>query len=400
MRLIDRLTFRAVDASAFLTADDDDLFLTHTGKVVTKEQALRLIAVYACVGIISDAIAAMPIDVVEGRGQDRRRVDPPLWLDAEMWPNPEQSLYQFIFRLLASVLLGGTGFGLVSAVDQLGFPIEVWNLASPVRSTRDRGFLEYEWPDGSRLSPYTPRNPTGRLIVVKGFDIGGDFGLDPIMNVAKQAIGLGLAAEEYGSRFFGQGQQPSGVIESQSSTVSEDDAKLMAETWREAHSGLKKAHLPAVLVNARWRQTSISNDAAQFIDTRRFQINELARLYRVPPHLISDVDRATSWGTGIEEQNVAFVRWTLQPWLTRLEQILSVLLPRGQNVKFNVASLERGSLKSRYEAYAISRQWGFLSVNEIRSLEDLAPIGDEGNAFLQPLNLTPAGSAQASGEGV
>lgn len=393
MNLWQRMT-RAVDASAFLTEDHDDGMMTHTGKVVSKEQALRLIAVYACTGIIADAIAAMPIDVVRKGDESRVPIAPPPWLDDEFWPNPETNLYYFVFRLVVSVLLGGTSFGFVSAYDRLGFPAEVWNLSPPARSERSGSSLSYVWPDGTRLEPLTPRNPGGRLIVIKGYDAGGDFGLDPIMHVAKQAIGLGLATEEFGGRFFGQGQQPSGVIEA-TGAVDETKAKVMVDTWQRTHSGLRKAHLPAILVNARWRQTSVANDAAQFIETRRFQINELARLYRVPPHLISDVERSTSWGTGIEEQNIAFVKFTLMPWLSRLEHAFSALLPRGQVVKFNTASLERADIQSRYSAYAIGRQWGFLSANDVRALEDLAPV-PEGNIYLSPLNMVSAAAPAAS----
>ena len=396
MRLLDRIVTRAVDASAFLTEDDDLGPISFAGKIVSKEQALRVIAVYACTGIIADSIASLPIDVVEKDDEQRTRIDPPLWLDDEFWPNPETDLYSFVFRFVVSVLLGGTSFGLITARDRFGFATEVWNLAAPNRSQRTNRRLEYVWPDGTTLSPHTPRDPDGELIVIKGYDRGGDFGLDPIMDVAKQAVGLGLATEEYGGRFFGQGQQPSGVIETRG-TTDETKLKLMADSWKRSHSGLKKAHMPAVLANARWRQTSLANDSAQFIDTRRFQINEIARLFRVPPHLISDVDRSTSWGTGIEEQNLQFVERTLLPWLTRLEQRFSALLPRGQVVKFNTAAIERGSLKSRYDAYAIGRQWGFLSTNDVRALEDLAPI-PEGDLYLSPLNMVSADSTQAQGE--
>ena len=398
MRLIDRAAnlFRAIDASAFLT-EEDSLFgaATYAGKAVTKEQALRLIAVFACTGIIADAIAEMPIDVIEKRADNARiPVEPPMWLNREMWPNPEIDLFGFTFRFVSSVLLGGTSFGLITARDTLGFATEVWNMASPARSIRTNGRVAYVWPDGTVLEPHTPRNPDGELIVIKGYDGGGDFGLNPIMDVAKQAVGLGLATEEFGGRFFGQGQQPSGVIEA-TGNMDAERLKLMSQTWDRAHSGLVNSHKPAVLANARWRQTSLANDSAQFIETRRFQINEIARLYRVPPHLISDVDRSSSWGTGIEEQNIGFVKFTLQPWLTRLEQRWSVLLPPGQQVKFNTAALERGSLTTRYTTYSQGRVGGWLSVNDVRRLEDMEPI-PEGDLYLSPLSMVDAGSESAA----
>ena len=139
---------------------------------------------------------------------------------------------------------------------------------------------------------------------------------------------------------------------------------------------------------AKWHQLSIAPDEAQFIETRRFQLNEIARLYRVPPHLIADVDRSTSWGTGIEEQSIGFVVYTLRPWIVRLERALSELIPGNGYVRFNVEGLLRGDTKSRYEAYAVARQWGWLSVNDIRDLEDLDPVTG-GDTYLSPLNMNP-----------
>ena len=161
--------------------------------------------------------------------------------------------------------------------------------------------------------------------------------------------------------------------------------------WMKAHHG--RSRVPAVLDNGlKWNQITVNPEESQFIETRRLQGAQIAGLYRVPPHMVSDTDRGTSWGTGIEEQGIGFVVYTLGPWISRFESAISSLLPRGQYVKFNMNQLLRGRQKDRFASYAIGRQWGWLSVNDIRQLEDLPPV-EGGDTYLQPLNMIDAAQA-------
>ncbi len=397
MNLLGLMRRRAVDASAFLTDDGDLPGRGAAGISVTNESALRTIAVYACANIIADALMGMPIRrVVRSADGSRENLDPPMWLSGDWAPNPETDRGTYVHRWCNSLLLYGTAYSLITAFGRDGFPSEVWNLSpNEVRPDRSRGRLEYIWAD-QRHKPHTAMAPDGTIMVTKGFDFGGDVGVDPIRKVAFEAIGLAAAAERYGAAFFGQGQTPSGVIE-MDSNPSPDVLKGIKSNWIRHHGGVSKSHLPGVLTaGAKWRPVSIPPDSAQFIETRRFQIDEIARLYRVPPHLISDVDRSTSWGTGIEEQNIGFVKFTLLPWILRFEAMTSRTVPAGQRIKLITAGLERGNLKSRYDAYAVGRSWGWLSQDDVRALEDLNPIGPEkgGDVYHIPLNMAASNAPQ------
>jgi HK97 family phage portal protein len=166
-------------------------------------------------------------------------------------------------------------------------------------------------------------------------------------------------------------------------------------SWKAKHSGAAQAHDVAVLgAGVTFQPVSFPPEDVQFVESRKFQIDEIARIYGIPPHMLFQTDRSTSWGTGIEQQGLGFVVYTLRPWLTRFEQRISRLLPNPQYVKFAVEGLLRGDTKGRYESYAIARNWGWMSVNEIRGHEDLPPI-EGGDQYLSPLNMAPIGADPA-----
>lgn len=403
-KLIER---RAIDASVF----DRGVLLSekvHAGVPVDQQKALRFVAVYSAVGIIADAIASMPTHAFRKRDGSREMVPTqPQWLDRTNWmPNPETDAFTFNHRIINSLCLDGNAFVLITARDRLGFPQEVWNLnPQEIRTERRRrageriGELRYIWQESEILSRYSRFNPGGEVLHIKAFDAGGDRGLSPI-DVGRQAIGLGLVTEKFGSRFFGKGQHLSGVIEAPSGMPDEAKQRLV-EWWKEMKGGSDNAFEPGVLTGgATWKPIAIAPENAQFLQTRKFQVNEIARLYRVPPHLIADVERSTSWGSGIEEQNIAFLTYTLLPWLMRVESGFNQMLPRGQFVKFNTAGLLRGDVLDRFRAYAIARQNGWLSANEIRELEDMNRI-DGLDDYWQPTAVVDQTVAadQARGNG-
>jgi HK97 family phage portal protein len=217
---------------------------------------------------------------------------------------------------------------------------------------------------------------------------GNDYGLSPVQ-VFAQSIGLALAAEQYGSKWFRDGASPSSVLETDAS-LDDDQVKRVQRNWITSHGGKR---LPAVLSGGfKWKPITITPEESQFLETRGFQVAEIARMFGVPPHMVGDVERSTSWGTGIEQQNIAFVTHTLLPWLTRIEQAFNRITPNGQFVKFNVNALLRGDLKSRYEAYQLALDSGFANPDEVRALEEMPPIpGGLGQKFRQPLNMAPLG---------
>lgn len=210
-------------------------------------------------------------------------------------------------------------------------------------------------------------------------------GISPI-GAARQMLGLAVAAEEYGARLFGNGSLMSGIITTDAG-LGQDQADALKARWRAKIAGLAQAHEIAVLDNgAKWQQVSIPPEDSQFIQTREFAVTEVARLYGIPPHMLGQVEKSTSWGTGIAEQGIGFNIYTLRPWLSRIEQALSnELLPRGVNCRFDVRELLRGDIKARYEAYQTGIQAGFLTINEARALEGLPPQAG-GDELMFPMN--------------
>ncbi len=363
---------------------------TAAGVSVSEDSAMRLVPVLACIRLIAEIIASLPIDVIVRDGNKRRTVDPPPWL---VEPNPDLSQLELIEELLSSLLSNGNSVSqVVRGARQM--PVEVYPVdrrtCSAARDSNGKLFYTFQ---GSSKPNYT--GPDGSVLHIKGFRRPGQiWGLSPIQ-VHRQAIGLGLAAEQFGAEFFGQGAHLSGVIENPNEmTVAQ--AQVLLATWKSKHGGLSNAHQPGVLTNgSKWTPISIPPEDAQFLQTRNYQLGDIARIYRVPPHLVGDMEKSTSWGTGIEEQNLQFAVFTLRTWIVRLERSLTTLLPPGQQLRFNLDALLRGKTKDRYEAYAIGRQWGWESVNTINEKEDKDPIGPEGDEFLTPLNMIAAGD-QAS----
>jgi HK97 family phage portal protein len=203
---------------------------------------------------------------------------------------------------------------------------------------------------------------------------------------ARQALGLAVAAEEYGARLFGSGSLMAGVLQTDQ-RLDEDHAKALKARWRQKMAGLAHAHEIAVLDSgAKFQPVSFPPEDSQFIESRKFQVVEIARLYGIPPHMLGDVERSTSWGTGIAEQGIGFNVYTLRPWLARIEQTLSnELLPRGVNCRFDVSELLRGDAKSELEAHQVAVLSGQETPNEARAARGMPPLpgGDE---LLFPLN--------------
>lgn len=353
---------------------------------------MRTSAVFACVDLIGSAIATLPVGAFHHEERRGRRVgipdDPPALLRE---PYPEIDLVDWVTQLAVSLLLRGNAYGYITTVSDDAWPVTILPLHPDTVQPRQipgRRAMEYH----VRGLPGTERPwPHGRIWHIRGLTLPGEpLGVSPI-ECARQAIGLALAAEEFGAEFFGDRAYPGGVLE-----VPDDfndtpaDRARAQRILREFERTHSRARRVALLTNgAKWNQVSISPNEAQFLETRRYQLGDIARIFRVPPHMIGDVEKSTSWGTGIEQQGIGFVTYTLRPWIVRLEQALTRLLPGDQFAKCNVSGLLRGDLKSRYEAYAIGRAWGWLTVNDILDLEDEMPVGD-GDARLQPLNMRDA----------
>ena len=384
---------------------------TSAGRTVTERSAMQMTAVYSCVRILAEAIAGLPLHVYrykDGGGKEKA-VDHGLYRLLHDEPNPEMTSFVFRETLMTHLLLWGNAFAQVVR-NGLGEVIGLYPL-QPNRMSVGRDldskalYYEYQtsWdePTGEyktiRLTPNDVRHVPGL-----GFD--GLVGYSPIA-MAKNAIGLAQATEDYGASFFANGAAPGGVLE-HPGTIK--DPSRVRESWQQTFGGARNGNKVAVLEEGmKYTPISVSPEQAQFLETRKFQVGEIARIFRIPPHMIGDLEKSSF--SNIEQQSLEFVKYTLDPWVIRWEQAISrtLLTPREKTelfVKFNVEGLLRGDYQSRMEGYAVARQNGWMSANDIRELENLDRIeaADGGDLYLVNGNMLPlpmagayAGSQQA-----
>jgi HK97 family phage portal protein len=382
---------RAIDKMALWGQGATTSSEVHAGVEVSQDSALRMVTVNRCVRLLSETIAALPPDAFRHKGEERVKVPrPPAWLE---FPNPETTWFELVERIVGCLNLDGNAFILITARDSQGVPAELWTLhPRDVVVRRQGGTVEFVWGGDVRLSRFGALTPGGEVLHIKAFNTGGLRGLSPI-DQARQAIGLGLVTEKFGAKFFGKGQALSGVIELPPTDPARTQTYVeeMAKSWTDHHAGSEKAFTPGVLTGgARWRPISISPEDAQFLETRQFQVEEIARMFGVPPHMIGHTTPSTTWGTGIEQMSIGFVRFSLLSWIVRLETGLSQLLPRGQFLKLNVKGLLRADAKAEAESFAIAVMNGWQSRAEVRQLLDEPPGPPELEKYLIPANLVIA----------
>lgn len=385
---------------------------TPAGVQVTRRSALGLSAVWACTSLIADSIATLPCDtVVSDENGVRHPFRPrPDWLDQ---PNPEQTWVDFVFNTVTSLLIDGSAF-IYTVRDRKGDVAEAWvldpNWVQVRREFTQTGNLRlvyYVMVAKGQQSPVGPfRVEQGpEMFQINAFQTNSGYprGLPPL-EIARLMLGGGIAGQEMGARFFGHGMNSSGVIE-HPGDMTTDQAKQLKRDFKEANAGFRKHHLPPVLTGgATYKQISISPEQAQFLEHREFTVQDIARWFRVPPHMIGDLQRTTSWGTGIEYQQITFVTYTLRPWLERLEESWSRWMLMAQNqfgppskvrARFDTDGLLRGDKKAQAAWFAAGRQWGWTNVDEIRAELGKDPLPDgKGQVFLEPVNMQEVGTTE------
>lgn len=367
------------------------------GKAVTERSAMQMTAVYACVRILSEAIAGLPLHVYRYKddGGKEKAIDHPLYLLLHDEPNPEMSSFVFRETLMTHLLLWGNAYAQIIRNGK-GEVVALYplmpNKMSVNRDTNGRLYYEYT---RSPVEAHTMKGMTVRLspsdvLHIPGLGFDGLVGYSPIA-MAKNAIGLAIATEEYGSKFFANGAAPGGVLEHPGTLKDPDKIR---ESWNKTFGGTANSGKVAVLEEGmKYSPISISPEQAQFLETRKFQINEIARIFRVPPHMVGDLEKSSF--SNIEQQSLEFVKYTLDPWVVRWEQSIqrTLLTPdekKSYFVKFNVEGLLRGDYASRMNGYATARQNGWMSANDIRELENLdrIPTEDGGDLYLINGNMT------------
>lgn len=359
---------------------------TTSGKAVNERTAMQTSAVYACVRILAESVAGLPLHVYERTANGSKSTKPSHPLYRLLHDEPNREMTSFVFRetLMSHLLLWGNAYAQIIR-DGRGFPIALYPLL-PDRMAVDRnesGELVYTYQSDKGQVKLRREN----ILHIPGLGFDGLIGYSPIA-MAKNAVGLALATEDYGATFFANGANPGGVLE-HPGVIKPEQADRLRESWQSQFGGAN-AHKVAVLEEGlKFHQMSIPPEQAQFLETRKFQINEIARIFRVPPHMVGDLEKSSF--SNIEQQSLEFVKYTLDPWVVRWEQSLqqALILPSEKAtffIKFNLDGLLRGDYQSRMQGYSTGIQNGFMSVNDVRGLEDMNLLTAEEGGDLHFVN--------------
>ena len=402
--------FLAADTGADITTSADLARFLELGKEsfagvdVTSESAMRVSAVNACVRILSGSIGTLPFnlyrrrDVKTGKGRDIIR-EHPVHKILHDRPNQLQSAFSFRETAMSHLLLRGNFYAFKSFVrgrlDEL-IPIQPDRVRVFVTPLRE---LFYEISPDSNQTGQTVRLSRDEIFHVPGLSFNGIVGRNPIEDM-RNAVGLAQAEEAHGSRLFKNGARPIGLLKKATPFKDKDVRDRVKESFEEAFSGVNVFKTAFLEDGVEYEALQMNNTDAQFLESRRFQVEDIARIFGVPLHLIGETTKATSFGKGIESLSIAYVVFTLMPWTNRFEQAATqqLLTPAERKdhfTKLEAKGLQRGDFKARQEGLQIQRQSGIINADEWRELEDLNPIpGGGGQEFIHNLNMgTTQGSA-------
>lgn len=365
-----------------------------TGINVTEMKALQSTAVFACVKILSETLASLPLHVYQRLPEGGKARAPNHYLYTILHDISNDEMTSFTLRetLMGHLALWGNAYAEIDW-NESGEINGLWPLrpdkTKPRRDTVTKQMMyDVHLPDGQMVTL-----PAYRVLHIHGFSIDGLVGLNPI-DYARESVALSLATQEYGAAFFGNGATPSGVLE-HLGVLGETGRENLRDSMTEMHQGLNKAHRLMILEEGMtYKQIGIPPDTAQYLETRKFQVTDIARFYRIPPHMIADLERSTN--NNIEHQGIEFVVHTIRPWLVRWEQTMlhKLFLPserkKGFYIEFNVDGLLRGDYKSRQEGLRIARDSGIITRNEWRAMENMNPLTeDQINDTWRPVNMVP-----------
>lgn len=369
-----------------------------SGKAVTERSAMQMTAVYSCVRILSEAVAGLPLHFYRytDDGGKEKAIDHPLYSLLHDEPNPEMTSFVFRETLMTHLLLWGNAYAQIIRNGKNEIIALYPLMPNKMDVSRDKsGQLYYTYvtqPEEAHTMKgnIVYLNPS-EVLHIPGLGFDGLVGYSPIA-MAKNAIGMAVACEEYGAKFFANGAAPGGVLE-HPGTIK--DPQRVRESWQSTFGGSGNSNKVAVLEEGmKYTPIGISPEQAQFLETRKFQINEIARIFRVPPHMVGDLEKSSF--SNIEQQSLEFVKYTLDPWIVRWEQSIRRALLSSEEkqkyfVKFNLEGLLRGDYQSRMNGYAIGRQNGWMSANDIRELEnqDRIPAEEGGDLYLVNGNMLP-----------
>ncbi|MCX4025114.1 phage portal protein [Spartinivicinus marinus] len=359
---------------------------TDTNITVTPESAMRCCTVFSCIRVLAESVGQLPLNYFVQQGEKRvKATGNRLYHLLKLSPNSYMTSQELWELCITHLCLRGNFYAYKNTVKGELRELLPLNPDNVEPKLLDDYTLVYDvtFANGSR-----DILTADQVFHVKGFSVDGIKGVSPI-SYARNAIGLGLATEKHGAKLFSNGARPGGIL-STDQTLNDDVVKRVKQSWDDQYQGLDNAHKVAILeAGLKWVSVGMTSDDAQFLETRKYQRSEICGLFRVPPHMVGDLEKATF--SNIEHQAQEFVVNALVPYLTRIEQRIQVsLIPEAKRAshfaKFNVNSLLRGDMKSRAEFYTKLQQTGSLSPNEIRALEDLDPR-DGGDIYLTPMNM-------------
>jgi len=351
---------------------------TRAGVTINQDNSLRIATLYACVRLLSDTVSTLSADTYRRVDGVRVPFRPrPLWLDS---PDPDlaNTRDDFVSQIMVSLLLDGNAFiHIVRNAGDIVALVVIDPLRVLVRRNPDHQ-VEYALKDTNVV--FSREDVLHITEMRKPGALRGISRIDQL----KEALGLTAALDDFAARFFGQGSTTSGIIEVPGS-LTREQAKDLIDAFEEGHRGLSQAHRPGVLFGgAAFKKTGVDPNEAQMIESRRAQVEEVAKAFRVPLHMLSTAIPGAMSYASVEQNAIQFATYTIRPYVAKIENALTTLLPSGVFVKFNMDSILRGDIATRFSAYSTGTQAGFLSVNDIRRLEDLSPV-DGGDQYRVPL---------------
>ncbi len=372
---------------------------TASGIAVTEWTAMNYSAFWAANRVIGEAVACLPLGLYKklDNGAKKQITDHPVVPIIEVAPNPEMTPIVCTETTQIHATSWGNGWQEIER-NGAGEPVALWPI-TPDRVTADRkknGDIYYQVHNNNG----PPTNiPARDMLHIPGLGFDGVMGYS-VANIARDCLGLGLATERFGNTFFGNGGHPSGIL-SYEGVLKNEVKENIAETWFGSHGGPDRANKVAVLDRAaKYTPISIPPDDAQFLQTRQFNVLEIARWFNLPPHMLRDLEGANN--STLEQQAIEFVTYTLTPWLLRWQQEMrrKLLTPKEQKRLFFAHDrnpLLVGDVLTRFKSYALARQWGWMSANDCRKRENENPI-ENGDIYLEPVNMVPAGQQDRDAE--
>lgn len=359
------------------------------GKSVTPDTALSLSTAWACVRLLSETIGTLPLGVYARVGDDKATVrDHPLYEMLHDSPNADQTAAEFWEGMVACLGLWGNGYAEKGMMGTrlVGLTPLRPDLMRVYRDENGRRKYRYSDPRGQRVLD------EDQVFHLRGFGVGGDTGLSPI-SYARQTMGTALAADEVAAKFFGSGLQLSGFIDSGQPKLRPDQRDDIAKLFERFMGSTNAAKLMVLEAGMKYMPLGMNPEDAQLLATRAFHVEEICRWFRVPPFMVGHTEKTTSWGTGLEQQMIGFLTFSLRPYLTRIEQaVKKQLVAPGErknlSVEFNLEGLLRADSQGRAALYSTFAQNGISSRNEIRSRENL-PRREGGDSLTVQSNLLP-----------